>query len=118
MTRMLKCGVAIACAMLVLRTAPAYAVRVGWTTEIPQMKFANGNPNGNFADGYHVWGVLELFNASPTLADQSQFETNGPPNFQKVVPGANLATFNSTITRMRRSRGTFQPGRRQSWGVR
>ncbi len=39
--------------LMMVVSAPAYAVRVGWNVDIHQNKFINP---GDYANDFHVWG--------------------------------------------------------------
>jgi len=66
------------------------ALRVGWNVDVHQGKF--GGPNDpdplNYANDFHVWGVLESW-AVPTFTTQVNFQTTGPggmPPWQIIPP--------------------------------
>ena len=76
---------------------PAYAaLRVGWNVDIHQGKF--GGPNNpenplDYANDFHIWGVLESWGVPPTITTQVNFQTGGPGGIPpaigpwQIVPG-------------------------------
>jgi hypothetical protein len=94
--------------------APTYAVLVGWSVDVHQGKW-NGQywppgvpvqppyplpppnlPFPNFANDFHIWGVVESMLTPPTLVRQVNFQTTGPftvPPFQRIPGGLSFPNF-------------------------
>ena len=76
---------------LAIGSGPAYALRVAWNVDVHQNKFAD------FANDFHVWGVLEsgdeLGNCPPTFVGEVNFLI--PPT---APPTQAFPTFSQTIT--------------------
>jgi hypothetical protein len=77
-------------AVLAAVCTPAYAaLRVGWNVDIHQGKFGSPTDANNYANDFHIWGVLESWGVPPTFTTQVNFQTTGPAGIPpwKIVPG-------------------------------
>jgi hypothetical protein len=103
MSNTLKWCIGLACVVLMIGATPAYAVRVGWNVDVHQGKFGGPNdpdPN-NYANDFHIWGVLESMITPPALTNMVQFQTKGPtgvPPWAPIVPGLSFENFGSNIS--------------------
>jgi len=92
--------------ILAIVASQVHAARVAWNVDIHQNKFGYpGDPDPlgqlNYANDFHVWGVLESMINPPVLLGQVNFQTTGPvgpPPWAPVIPGLSFENFNSRIT--------------------
>jgi len=89
--------------ILAIAAGQAYAARVAWNVDIHQNKFGYpGDPvTPDYANDFHVWGVLESMFNPPTIDGQVNFQTTGPagfPPFAPIVPGLGFENFVPTVS--------------------